>query len=567
MTQLRTARERNMLIPFDEFVSSFAVESLSLTAITGAVVRTHVAVFLLATIAVLAASPFADADQHGWQADSAGILLVADGGAEERWFELPKIQRLAFRDEWYGTPQRVAQSQAAIESEPLQEPIILPAPRNQSYGQSSGNDPGVQTSDDSGIAPPPPEPAQNELLPPQGASDPEQPEESAGIVTEVPDEPPTDPAEEEEKPVIPDLAKGILIAQNHGDLTFKPGLRIQPRYMFDSGNDNNDFFIRRFRLKGSGSAYDVAKYGVELKIDNEGRFAASPSARAENAWLDFPVIDDLMYLRAGLYDIPFSRDALTSDSKLLFMDRTLIKEQLTAVGMADNTFGLLLHGRPHGGHFEYAFGIFDNDQFERFGVAGVRESDELMPAGRVVVSLLDPLPSLDGYADYMESYIGKGQRLEIGANAAHLGDAIDTLVVQDITAWGVDVFANNGPYTFQAEYDWIHDSVAGGDDVISDGWYAQVGYLFHYDPCDPCAAEFCVRYETLDPYIFTAGVPDNGERLDWVRVGFNFYIREHNLKVQTDYCFRSGNDLTAPLVGGLGLFDEDVFEVQLQLDF
>jgi hypothetical protein len=113
----------------------------------------------------------------------------------------------------------------------------------------------------------------------------------------------------------------------------------------------------------------------------------------------------------------------------------------------------------------------------------------------------------------------------------------------------------------------INDSVVGGDDVVSDGWYVQAGYLFHYDPCDPCAAEFCVRYETLDPLLFTAGVPSNGERLDWVRVGFNFYIRDHNLKVQTDYCFRSGNELTAPLVGGLGLFDEDVFEVQLQLDF
>ena len=69
-----------------------------------------------------------------------------------------------------------------------------------------------------------------------------------------------------------------------------------------------------------------------------------------------------------------------------------------------------------------------------------------------------------------------------------------------------------------------------------------------------------MRYETLDPIIGT-------DRFDWFRVGFNFYIREHNLKIQTDYCFRSGNDITAPLVGGLGFFDEDVFEVQLQLDF
>jgi hypothetical protein len=226
--------------------------------------------------------------------------------------------------------------------------------------------------------------------------------------------------------------------------------------------------------------------------------------------------------------------------------------------MADNTFGVMLHGRPHCGQFEYAFGIFDNDIYERFGVAGTRETDQLMPTGRFVWNVLDPMTPPDGYADYMESYLGKGERLEIGVNAAHVGNAIDGLtVLDDITAWGVDIFANYSHYTFQAEYDQIIENIAGAADIISDGWYVQFAYLF--DPCDPCA-EFAVRYETLDPII------DDGQ-LDWFRVGFNFYIRDHNLKIQTDYCFRSGNTLTAPLVGGLGLFDEDVFEVQLQLDF
>jgi hypothetical protein len=529
-----------MFFPVDDLATCFAPDNVSCLAMVGSAVRAHAIVFLLAVVAVFAVSPRAKGEL--WSTDdSSGILFVSDAGTETHWLELPRVRLLAFRDEWYPEPQMIAQSQPGTPESDPNAPIMLPP---QAGPPVQGGPEGPSDIN---------------------ANDPEQPEQSAGIVTEVPDEEAI--ADEEEKPVIPDLAKGILIASNEGDLTFKPGLRIQPRYMYDSGNGNNDFFIRRFRLKAGGSAYDLAKYGLELKIDNEGRFAATPSARAENAWLDFPVVTDLMYLRAGLYDLPFSRDALTSDSKLLFMDRSLIKEQLSAVGMADNTYGLMLHGRPHCAHYEYCIGIFDNDQYERFGIAGVRESDELMPAGRFVISLLDPLPSLDGYGDYLQSYIGKGQRLEIGTNFAHLGDAVDTGVVQDLTAWGVDVFANSGPYTFQAEYDMINDNVVGGGDVVSDGWYAQAGYLFHYDPCDPCAAEFCVRYESLDPLLFAAGVPDNGEQLEWVRVGFNFYIREHNLKIQTDYCFRSGNDLTAPLVGGLGLFDEDVFEVQLQLDF
>lgn len=356
-----------------------------------------------------------------------------------------------------------------------------------------------------------------------------------------------------EKPVIPDLAKGLLIATNDGDLTFKPGLRIQPRFIHDDGNGNNDFFLRRFRLKGSGSAYGVAKYGVELREDNEERFFAAPNARVENAWLDFKTASDSIFLRAGVYDLPFSRDALTSDSKILFMDRSLIMTQLALVGMADNTDGLMLHGRPDGGRYEYAFGVFDSSAFERVGVDGVRDSDHLMPAGRFVWSLWDPSKPPDGYGDYQASYLGKGQRFEIGTNAAHLSHAIDGPVELDITAWGVDCFVNSGCYTFQAEYDQIIGNVAGGPDIDSDGWYAQFGYML-----EP-RAEFAVRYETLDPLI--------GDTLSWTRVGFNFYIREHNLKIQTDYCFRSGNNLAEPLPFGLGQFDEDVVELQLQLDF
>ncbi|MCI0334071.1 MAG: hypothetical protein L0228_12710 [Planctomycetes bacterium] len=515
-----------MFFPLDEFASVLAPESVSCLVIAGSAMRTYAVVLLFAFVAVFAAAPRASAQQLWSADDSSGILFVSDAGTETRWFELPRVQLLAFRDEWYAPSHVLAQSQPAGPAAPSEEPLILPPQA------------GTMTAPTADV----------------DAANPDQTEEIPGIVAQVPAAEPE--KKEEDKPAIPDLAKGILIASNDGDLTFKPGLRIQPRYMYESGNDNHDFFIRRFRLKGGGSAYDVAKYGVELKIDNDGRFAATPSARVENAWLDFPVHTDLMYLRAGLYDVPFSRDALTSDSKLLFMDRTLIKEEVTGVGMADNGIGLMLHGRPYSGYLEYAVGIFDNVTFERFGVAGTRESDKLMPVGRVVVSLLDPMTPLDGYADYQESYIGKGQRLEIGANAAHLSEVIDGAALFDLSAWGVDLFANSGHYTFQTEYDQIIENISGAADIIADGWYVQAGYLF--DVCDPCT-EFAVRYQELDPIV-------GNDTLRWTSIGFNFYIREHNLKIQTDYTFRS-DTVGVPLPGGLGLFDEDVFEVQLQLDF
>lgn len=198
---------------------------------------------------------------------------------------------------------------------------------------------------------------------------------------------------------VADYAKGLIpLSTDCGDITFKPGVRLQPRYEYDAFEGNNDFFIRRFRLKGSGTAFDIARYGTELKIDSTSRFGADPKAVVENAWLDFTLWEDLSYLRVGLYDLPFSRNALTSDSKLLFMNRSLIKGALTTQGFADNTVGLLLHGRPLDGLIEYDVGVFDNFVYEKFGPTGTREADQLMPAGRVVLHLLDPATPGAAYA-------------------------------------------------------------------------------------------------------------------------------------------------------------------------
>jgi hypothetical protein len=357
-----------------------------------------------------------------------------------------------------------------------------------------------------------------------------------------------DKKKEQKKPLIPDLAKGILIASNDGDLTFKPGLRMTPRY-------NNDMFIRRFRLKGSGSAYGVAKYGAEIKIDNTGRFEVNPTAIVENAWLDFPVVEDEVYFRAGRFDIPMSRNELTSDSKLLLMDRTLIKEALTAVGMADKQYGVMLHGRPDCGSWEYDVGIFDSNVYEKLSPADTRQTDQLMPSARVTYSFLDRPTALDGYADYWESYIGKGQRLDVAFNTAYLGGITDGLREFNQTGIGTDLFFNTGPYTFQAEYDWIfQNSDNATPDALIRGWYAQWGYLIDYW-CEKPSTEFAVRYQTLDSDLLP-------ETLRWTSVGFNFYIREHNLKVQTDYTFRQGDSGTL-----FTMMQENVFQVQLQLDF
>jgi phosphate-selective porin len=330
-------------------------------------------------------------------------------------------------------------------------------------------------------------------------------------------------------------------------VTFTPGLRLQGRYVQDQSDGNSDFFIARVRLKGAGQFYGLGKYYTEVKLDNTGRNARTSSAQVENAWLEFP-LRPTVNLRVGFYDIPFSRNALTSDGKLLLMDRSLIKDEVTAVGMADNTIGLLAHGRPMAGRFEYSGGVFDNLAFEQAPGPTARTADGVMVSGRVVAHLWDPAPA-GGYADYKSSYVGQGRRLAIGANAAHLGTAKEGATPLSVTAMGVDVFFNTGPFTAEGEYDRIKENrdPGGAPDRTAQGWYAQGGYLVTQ------RIELAGRYQQLDP-----NTDVSGDRVQWTTLGVNVYLRDHNVKIQGEYTLKGEQGASV---------NNDLLQVQLQLEF
>jgi len=346
-------------------------------------------------------------------------------------------------------------------------------------------------------------------------------------------------------------APATLNPDGKGNITFKPGLRMQTRYTYDNQTANNEFFTARVRVKTSGDVYGMATYNSEIKFDNTGRLAASPSAQVENAWMEFPVAKAPLAIRAGFYDAVFSRNALTSDSKLLTMDRSLIKDALTALGLADNTIGVLGHGRPQKGRYEYGVGVFDNLAFEDASSATARQARGTMQMARAGIHLLDPATP-GGYGDFRGSYVGKGRRLSIAANVASLMKAYQGTDRFDITAVGVDLFFNQGPLCLESEYDdWREDvkvPVPGGKvDTHGTGWYVQGGYMVQPQ------VELAARYQERD-----ADTGTFSNRLEWTTLGMNYYLRDHNLKIQGEYTIKREET---------GAIDNDLFQVQLQLDY
>ena len=140
--------------------------------------------------------------------------------------------------------------------------------------------------------------------------------------------------------------------------TLELGMRLQPRMEFEtnapglSGLDaRRDFMVRRARLKANGKMQGVS-YGFEWKIDatdqansTPGTVPATPAAQVENAFLQYPLKGAALELKVGLYDQPYSRDRLTSDSRQLAVDRGEVSNVPDAGGRADNDVGVQIMGQ------------------------------------------------------------------------------------------------------------------------------------------------------------------------------------------------------------------------------
>ena len=321
---------------------------------------------------------------------------------------------------------------------------------------------------------------------------------------------------------MPTVATGGVKVFESADQSLELGLRLQPRMELErvgalGGGTDRDFIVRRARIKANGKMKNAA-FTFEWKIDGTDQIGASPSAAVENGYVQCPLgrgVD----VRAGLYDQPFSRDRLTSDSKQLAVDRGEVSNVPDASGLADNVVGVQLMGKVNGGRAQYTVGLFDN----RF-IPG-KLQDIPMVCGRLDLNL----GSMKDI--FQDAHFGTESWYSIGLNASY--QKIDAYAAADSftnSAGGVDGMVD-------IPFGQCRVFVKGELNAVRKDW--SVGTAQDNVTARMLAAGVLVLDQRLQPFVRfdqvrgAATLPRGGRR-DITFVGANFYQKGHNLKFQGD---------------------------------
>lgn len=352
--------------------------------------------------------------------------------------------------------------------------------------------------------------------------------------------------------LLPVNAGAGLKVYEKDDMTLELGMRIQSRMQYERrtallGGGERDFMIRRARLKANGKVMG-ATYGFEWKLDgtdqltNAGTGLTTPTAAVENAWVQYPLGKSSASVRAGLYDQPFSRDRLTSDSRQLAVDRGEVSNVPEAVGLADNIVGFDLRGSVKGGRGQYVVGLYDNVK-----VPG-RMQDNPMVVGRMDLNLGS---TKDIYQDahfgadkwYCLGLNGGFQKFERVAGADSVTQSmagVDGMI---------DLPVAHSRVLVKGELNAVRKKLWGAPgDANSTVRMLGAGVLMFHEHVQP--------FVRIDQVRGQSRVTSSAVARDITYVGANFYQKGHGLKIQGDVRFESG---TGESVDGARL--------QTQIDF
>lgn len=278
---------------------------------------------------------------------------------------------------------------------------------------------------------------------------------------------------------------------------------------------STSFEVKRARLEFDGTMF---RPWLQYKITYElAQTSGDRDSKFKDVYLAFAK-NPAATLQVGQYKVPFSMQELTSDTRQQFVDRGITNTFAPA-----RDAGITLTGLVADGKFGYAVGAFNGA-----GESKGQDDQGLMVVGRIWVDPLGKYRLSEGTVDAKDAHeLHFGAAFRTGeadkgpSVAGVFEDPNDERALQFEAAWRFSrLFATFEYFMETAEF----TNPVVGPDVDRNGWHLQGAVM-----AIPEKLEFGVRYAVVDG---NEDVP--GSELTESRLGANWYLKKHNLKVQFD---------------------------------
>lgn len=343
--------------------------------------------------------------------------------------------------------------------------------------------------------------------------------------------------------------EGFTIETKKGDFVFKPYLLMQASGNFNRYDDEGlDLAYNQDNVANSGFSIPYAVLGFTGKAFGKVSFnlsmnaAASGGALLQQAWFDVELKKQLA-LRVGKFKTPFSHAYLTTLGETLLPSLpvsltapVIMPYSLNAVTPNIGTgfdLGVEIHGLL-AGKFGYEIGVF-NGTGAAVNTATKTLSDDwhipsLLYAGRFTYMPKGLMPATQGNPNRLNEdkiMLGVSTSINVESESESTNDfraGLEFAMLKNKWYLGAEMYYMNVGFTKRQKISESYNYLGG---------YVQGGYFV------APRVQAALRYEFYD----RNGTDANGY-LNMPAVGFNYFFRDCNLKLQAMYQYigRSGHD-------------------------
>lgn len=349
------------------------------------------------------------------------------------------------------------------------------------------------------------------------------------------------------------LGQGIQAETEDGkhniQIRFRAQMQGNQTFQLDPSESTTNFLVRRTRLALKSGLYnDTWLFKLQLGFaerDMEGdrRNVVRDASVTYNQYRDFKI-------SFGQMKVPFSRQRLNSSSALQTVDRSTIGTELNL----DRDVGAYIFSEDFLGQkrkFAYYIGVFGGQGRNRVD----QNTPGVLTVGRFIYSPFGGMSKSgidNDWLNEVDFVRYKEPKLAIGASGAfnkNSNRALSTNGTQytfarfDYSHATGDIYLKWLGFSFQYEWLWRRANTGYSEATVNNvltreysrsgqGYFVQLGYLFEAN------YEICLRYGEFRPL----GETDPSLRYSReVGGAVSYYFAEHNLKLQTDYFYYTGN--------------------------